>query len=438
MTKKLRDMLQKKASMVSEAKALLDSNQEGQMSNEDVGKYDNLMASIEAINASIKREEAIEREMETLGVLEVQAPSSISGGVPGIESDPLCGFSHSGELLLMAQRAAKAAATSTRFYDERLQILSAAPSSAASGASGQDGGYLLPIGFSKEIIKAVEAPDTLYSMTNQIQIEGYSQKFPVDETTPWQTTSGIRAFWDGELSQIQQVKPVFQNMEIQTSRLSVLAPVSNELLDAPVAMGSYINSKVMEVMPFKVDASLIEGDGVGQPLGILSSGALKSVAKESGQAADTLLRLNIHKIWGGMRDKNRMKAVWICNQDIETQLQELQFVGTESPVPLYLPSGGLSASPYSTLKGRPVIYHEAAKTLGDQGDIILVDLSQYATVKRGDGVKSDSSIHFFYDYYATAFRFVMFVGGRPWLSAPIAAKNGSATYSTMVTLDERA
>ena len=88
------------------------------------------------------------------------------------------------------------------------------------------------------------------------------------------------------------------------------------------------------------------------------------------------------------------------------------------------------------LLGRPVVTTESAAAVGDLGDIVLGDFSQYIALTKG-GMKSDQSIHLWFDQNLRAFRFVMRVGGQPWLSAPIARKNGSNTQSHFVTLEAR-
>jgi len=103
----------------------------------------------------------------------------------------------------------------------------------------------------------------------------------------------------------------------------------------------------------------------------------------------------------------------------------------------YLPPGGLSGSPYASLMGRPMIASEACATVGDVGDLIFVNLGAYLTITKSGGIRSSSSIHLWFDQDLTAFKFTMRIDGRPWLSAPIARKNGSNTLSSMVVVETR-
>jgi HK97 family phage major capsid protein len=144
-------------------------------------------------------------------------------------------------------------------------------------------------------------------------------------------------------------------------------------------------------------------------------------------------------MWARLYAPLRRNAVWLINQDIEPQLDFLAFPDSNSgfPVPLYVPQGGLSAAPFSTLKGRPVIPVEAMSTLGDVGDIILTDLSQYMTVTKGQDVRTDVSIHLYFDQDITAFRFVFRITGQPMWKATLTPQFGSNTRSWAVALENR-
>ncbi|MBZ4251920.1 hypothetical protein LAJ57_13530, partial [Streptococcus pneumoniae] len=77
------------------------------------------------------------------------------------------------------------------------------------------------------------------------------------------------------------------------------------------------------------------------------------------------------------------------------------------------------------------------KQVGTVGDVIFAALPQYAAVVKSGCLKSDSSIHLWFDQGVTAFRFVLRMGGQPWWSTAISAKNGSTTYGPFVSLAAR-
>lgn len=380
-----------------------------------------------------------QKELEASGI---EMPGSaepptgtLTGGAPAAEKDPKAGFDHFGDF---ATTVALACKKTNAFVDDRLQILAEVPSTAASGAIGEDGGFTVPQDFREDIMSGVLAEDSLLDLTDQYEMEGYSTKVPVDENQDWDNTNGIQVYWEDELGQLNQSKPALKMVEWYARKNTALVPISNELLEDGRLMDGYLRRKAPDKMRFSVSLALMFGNGVGRPLGALESPAAITVAKESGQAADTVVRQNIDNIWMRMPATMRRDAVWIVNQDIESQLQALQFPGTESPHPIYLPAGGYSAQPYDTLKGRPVIYHQAAATLGDKGDISLINWKQYSTVIKRGGIKTDVSMHLYFDADAMAYRFILRIGGQPWLSAPISPRVGSNTMSPFVTLAERA
>ena len=105
-------------------------------------------------------------------------------------------------------------------------------------------------------------------------------------------------------------------------------------------------------------------------------------------------------------------------------------------MPVYMPAGGASESPYSTLFGRPVVPIEHCPTVGDTGDIMLCDFSKYKAIDKG-GMKSDISIHVRYVYDESCFRFVYRFDGQPVLSSATTPYKGTNTVSHFVKLNER-
>jgi HK97 family phage major capsid protein len=112
--------------------------------------------------------------------------------------------------------------------------------------------------------------------------------------------------------------------------------------------------------------------------------------------------------------------------------------GTENVggLPVYVPPGGLTGAQYGTLLGRPIVMTESAAALSSLGDISLCDFNEYIAITKG-AVRAEQSMHFWFDQNLRAFRFILRVGGQPWLSAAMARKNGSNTLSHFVTLQAR-
>ncbi len=354
-------------------------------------------------------------------------------------NDPRWGWRGYGDFA----RAVRSAASKGGETDERLRRggeVRATLSTYANEAAGADGGFAIPPDFKAEIAGILTAEDSLLSRTDQQTSSSNVFTVPKDETTPWGTT-GVRAYWEGEAAAITQSKLALEISSLRLHKLAVLVPVTDELLEDAPSLGNYLSRKAPLAMRSKVDTAIVGGSGSGQPLGIIGAPGTIAVAKEGSQTADTINRLNVEKIWTRCYAEWRSRAVWLANQDTELQLMRMYGIDTEStPLstwPIYLPPGGYSASPFSSLFGRPIIFTQACETLGDLGDLVLADLSQYLTVTKIGGIRSDMSIHLWFDQDTTAFRFILRIAGQPWWAAAMAARDGSTTYSPFVTLAER-
>lgn len=324
------------------------------------------------------------------------------------------------------------------------RLIANASSTYDNEGTGTDGGFAVPSDFCKDIQVIFEGEESLLSMTDIIETGSNNLVVPVDETTPWQASGGIQAYWESEGKPATTSKPELNNNILHLDKLMALVPISEELLEDAFGLDAYLRRKAPEVINAKINDAILNGTGVGMPLGILNAQVTVSVAKENSQPADTLKAENLIKMWARCYGPSRRRSVWLYNQDIETQLMAAAIAvknvaGTENVggFPVYLPPGGLASTPYATLFGRPMIPTQACQTLGDKGDIMLVDLKQYLTAVKTRGMRQETSIHLWFDYDIVAFKFVMRVAGQPWLSSPILPKNSINTLSPFVVLDER-
>lgn len=315
-----------------------------------------------------------------------------------------------------------------------------APSTYSTEGTGADGGFAVPPDFRAEIWEKVMGEDSLLQFCDRLETSSNTITFPKDETTPWQTSGGVLAYWASEASQLTQSKVALEAETLKLDKLTALVPVTEELLEDAPALDAYLSRKVPQKMNYKIADGIINGTGAGEPTGILNAGCLTSVTKDSGQSADTISVANVVGMWSRCYAPCRSRAIWIYNQDIEPQLLTMTISGASSGVyPVYLPPGGLSDSPYGRLMGRPCLPHQAAKTLGDKGDILLLDLSQYLVVYKTGGIRQAASIHLYFDYDMVAFRFTFRITGQPWWRTYITPASGSSNYlSCFVSLDERA
>jgi HK97 family phage major capsid protein len=216
-----------------------------------------------------------------------------------------------------------------------------------------------------------------------------------------------------------------------------LVPVTDELLDDTNALSTYLPDKIATSIRWKTNESILFGSGTGVPVGCMSNATTVTVAKETGQATQTLLAQNLAKMISRLPPASFAKAVWIVNNDVLPAL----FTLTLGNYPIYLPMGlnvgGIQVSPYGTLLGRPVFVSQHANSFSGAGDVLLADLSYYQTITKAGGLQTATSMHLYFDADLTAFRTTFRMDGQSKIAAPISPAKGSATMSPFVQLGAR-
>lgn len=303
---------------------------------------------------------------------------------------------------------------------------------------GEDGGFLIPADFRTEIQKKVTGDESLLSRCRTFKTSSNQLVLPVNEVAPWDGT-GVQAYWEGEGATHTGTKTKFGILNMRLNKITALVNVTEELLEDAPALESYIRMEAPDAILHKINAAIISGDGVGKPQGFLNSLFKYKVAKESGQAADTVLFENIAKMESRMLPGSLAKAVWLINPAVKEKLRLMKFdSAAASPVPVYLPGNSLAGAPHDTLSGRPLIpMMGGVKALGDEGDISFVDLSYYIAAYKTTGIKQDVSTHIYFDRDLTCFKFQMRVAGQCPYKAPVTTENGAYSMSGIVTLEDR-
>lgn len=436
MNKTLRALLEQKTQKLAAARAISDG---ASAANRDLDDAENaqfaaLMGEVSALDARIDRERALIDAERGAVALAVEDPASIRVEGPAVLQSPTHGFQAFGEFATAVLRAGRQGGGRAAI-DERLSIVAAAPSTYGSEGNAGDGGYLVPPEFSRQVAQHSLEEDSILPLTDQIPVSGNSLTFPRDETTPW-GSDGIRAYWANEAATGTGTKPKGALSSLRLSKLFALVPITDELAEDATALDAYIGRKSGESIRWKMNEAFFAGTGVGQPLGILSHAAAVSVAKESGQAADTVNATNVAKMLARLPAASVGRSRWMINNDVLPQLIGMT-IGNQ---PVFTPpNAGLTAAPFGLLLGRPIMLSQHCKTVGDLGDIVLVDWGMYRTItKAGAGLQTAMSMHLYFDAGLSAFRMTFRVDGQPAINSSISPANGSNSLSPFVFLAERA
>jgi HK97 family phage major capsid protein len=291
-----------------------------------------------------------------------------------------------------------------------------------------DGGYLVSSSIAGGIIQRMYGIGNILSRVTMDNLGPNSNGMiynAIDESSRVSTRhGGVLGYWGGEATSKTASAPKFRQLELKLKKVFALAYATDELLQDATALAGWLQREVPDELRFQTEAAFFYGDGAGKPQGIITSPALVSVTRLD---ATTIKLQDVANMYA--RRWGNGNYVWYVNREAIPQL--IQMAGTYQYV--WMPPGGVSGSPFSTLMGFPVIETEYASALGTLGDIVLADMAQYQAIQKG-GVEAASSIHVKFVTDETAYRFVYRVDGAPMWKDPLTPHKGSGTLSPFVAL----
>ena len=422
---------------LKEIDALEEASEEEVTEGENLIKeYDELKDKIEAREKIKKRTESFEPEPEPTKPDErVEFPE---------ESD----FRDFGDYLQAVVRAGMpndggyVGGLRTGIIDRRLYKYIDKEERAASGASEgiqSDGGFLVRTDYLDQLIKRMYDTGVLIGKTQNFPLSSNANSLSVpgiDETSRADGSrwGGLRAYWTGESAAFTSSKPKLREVTLKLNKLTALYYATDELIQDAGALGAYVMDTMPQEMAFKLDDEIFAGDGSGKPAGILDANCTIQVSKETNQAADTIVADNIAKMYMRMWNPGKKRAIWLANNDTIPQLMLMTVSSGTGGGPVMI--SNMHDAPTFTLVGRPLFFIEHARTVGDAGDLMFVDLSQYYTITKG-GLKSASSMHLRFNYDEMAFRWVYRFDGQPRWGSALTPYQGTNTISPFIKLQAR-
>ena len=406
------------------------------LTDEEISKYGEFLADVEVYTKELELEK---REMSARDNLNRSTASRIikpDGTVldelqakyPGL---PPKGqrFDMLGEFLQAIHRV------NGGMVDTRLR----AAATGMSEGTPTDGGFALQTDFSTELLNRVytesQVPKRVKRMSLGTNSNSIDLPIIAESSRVSSIWGGIVMYWLDEAAAKTPTKPEMGKLALKLKKVAGLLYMTDELIQDASFLSTYANNGFREALDVELERVIVRGTGVGQPLGILLSPCLITVDKEVGQLADTILAENVVNMFARMYPSGLQNAVWLRSQSILPQLMFMTMPGIPN-YPLWMPAGGLSAAPYETLIGKPMFAIENCSALGDLGDLIFADFSQYLLIDKG-GVQTASSIHVKFVNDETAFRIVYRCDGQPIWPSALTPKDNSSTVSPFITLEAR-
>jgi len=255
----------------------------------------------------------------------------------------------------------------------------------------------------------------------------------VDKDHTTSVSGGFTVSRRAETGTIASSRAKMEKITMKANSLFGLAFETEELLDdSPISFAAIIASGFQSQFAAHMLKEKIRGTGAGEYQGVIGAPATITVLKESGQGVDSINSTNVIKmasrLWG-LND-----AIWIANHDTRPQLMVLSVAVGVAGSLIYTPSPTVGFP--DMLLGRPIFYSEFASKLGDLGDLILGNWSQYL-----DGLyqplRSAESVHVRFENHEKAFKFWLRNAGAPWWRSALTPNQSAVTLAPFVILEAR-
>jgi HK97 family phage major capsid protein len=331
--------------------------------------------------------------------------------------------------------------TLTGNIDERLLKINK-EERAASGMNEMnpsEGGFALQTDFGGMLMDSAVQNGEILSRVDSYEISANANSVrwvDIDEESISNTVfGGVQVYWAAEAASVTSSKPSLKERKLELEKLMGLAYATDEMIEDTNFISDLYSRAFEAGIIRKFEDGIVAGTGAGQPLGFLNANNKVSQAKESGQAADTIIWDNIVKMYNRRLKKPNSKFGWLMHPDAKEQLDFMEFPLGVGGVPVYLQES--KAGEVSTMKGLPIIESDLCSALGDEGDIMLVDFADYIVARKG-GIQTATSIHVLFTVGDQAFRFTMRGNGMPKTNKTLTIKNSTKTRSGIVTLAARA
>ncbi len=358
--KKVLEMREKRAKAWDAAKAFLDTRaKEGILSAEDNATYDKMLADVD----SMARQIAIEEDRVARDAAMAQPTSSPITAKPNVQDGKPVHFRATAE-----------------YREDFLNLVRGKRPvhNVMEEGTPSTGGYLVPIEFDKNLVKALKHENVIRSISKVITTAA-PHRINIALTD-------VSADWVAESGVFTPSTPTFNQLSLDAYTLRAAALVSEELLqDSMFDLEDYLVSNFALAFAAKEEQAFCVGTGEGQPTGIFTSKGGDVGVTTAGATdikADELIDLTY-----SLKDGYKKSAIFVLNSATLAGIRKLK---DGNGVYMWQPS--LQADQPDRLLGFPVYVSQYAPTIaanaytvafGDFQNYWIADRSG-RTVRRAD------------------------------------------------------
>lgn len=214
----------------------------------------------------------------------------------------------------------------------------------------------------------------------------------------------VACAWTAEGAEKPGTEPKFTQAEYKTNEVSAYTELSRTLInrsaiDIEMLLGSLFRASLLH----KIDQAILNGDGVGKPLGILQTAGIGTLARAGAGAVayDDFVGLE-----GAVAPQFRAGGIWMI---ADQALQATKKLKDDQKRPLFLQNMG--SAPFGTIMGYGYVPNQRQPALGTAGDVVFGDPGYYLCPVEQEVVISRSE---HYKFREGVIAFVAFaqVGGK--------------------------
>lgn len=241
---------------------------------------------------------------------------------------------------------------------------------------------------------------------------------------------GVSVGWIGEGGTKADTTPSLTEIELEPKEVAASVIVTDKLLRNAPAASSIIQQLLTNARIGAEDYAFLRGNGVGKPLGALNSPGRKNITRTT---TSDVVYTDILNMLAAMNPEDLSGCVWVANLTTLPKIMGIKDSGNNN---IYW--GGVArtiegAMP-SSLAGLPLIWSGRTPTLGNAGDLALINFNYYL-IKDGSGPFIEASPHVYFVNNKTVIKMFWNVDGQLWNKAPLTLEDGSTTVSPVVVLN---
>lgn len=437
----LQALREQRATLVGKLKEMI-AKAEGEnrdLTAEEQTAYDEKKTALDALDKRIGR---MDHLAGTIAHQQTVRPAAARGNAiivhpPGPEASRE--FSSFGEFMY---------AVRFRQNDQRLSTLFNAEAGAAAIEleaandqrmdTGSTGGFMIPPQWRGDLFQSIKPAASLVRPRAQVIPAGDPPDAPItfpalDQSgaAPGNSFGGFQFQWISEGAAKPQSDVALTDVTLEPHEAAGHVVVTDKLLRNWQSADAFLRNIMASAKLAAEDYAFLRANGVGKPLGILNSGAVYKINRNT---AAHIKYIDLVNMVARLLMRDGVSPVWSMSQSCMVDIATLQ-----DPLGNYIwkPIGSddLNAAEgfAGTLLGYPVRWNNRAPALGTYGDVVLADWSYYL-IKDGAGPFVAASEHVYFLNNKTVIKMFWNVDGAPWLQAPFAEENGYQV-SPFVALD---